>query len=88
MKRKAASLSWQRKTHLKKFRFAVKNYRTTYVKLAIELEEYIEDGLLNDAIDFSMQNIAPEAELYKHIDDSILNDAIELSIQTLIRENE
>ena len=88
MTRKAASLSWQRKTHLKKFRFAVKNYRATYVKLEIELEEYIEDGLLNDAIDFSMQNITPEAELYKHIDDSLLNDAIELSIQTLILENE
>ena len=73
---------------MKKFRFAIKNYKASYVKLEIELEEYIEDGLLNDAIDFSMQSLTPETELEQHVEDGLLNDAIELSIQTLILETE
>ena len=66
------------KDSFEKNSLCIKNYRATYVKLAIELEEYIEDGLLNDAIDFSMQSLTPETELEQHVDDSFFLDIIEL----------
>ena len=44
------------------------------MKLAIELEEYIEDGFLNDAIDFSMQSLTLETELQKRSWSGLLMD--------------
>ena len=38
------------------------------MKLTIELDEYIEDGLLNDAIDYRVQSSKLEIELQNKID--------------------
>ena len=68
MTRKSALLARRLKCPLKRFRFAVKVYRATCKKLTIELDEYIEDGLLNDAIDYRLQSSNLEVNLEKFFD--------------------
>ena len=80
MTRRAALFTRRPKRHLKRFRFAIKNYRASCKKLTLELDEFIEDGLLNDAIDYRLQSSNMEIDL---LDYRLQSSNLEMDLQKI-----
>ena len=80
MTRKSALLARRPKRPLKRFRFAIKKYRATCKRLTLELDEFIEDGLLNDAIDYRLQSSNLEIDL---LDYRLQSSNLEMDLQKI-----